>query len=219
MLKKGDMLKKEDYAKVDPVDPTLFNIHSRLVSDWIPGSKVGWTLKIFNPVNNKYKVIDKLVDDKFKAAGATGLNFRVHLSLNRGPKLDIKLGVVPETKIESKVGYNSNNYPMIQISKTARTTILPTEPENAHYGLGLLPFLIYTGPGEAPIPKVEDIRIALASLFNSACKAKFHLKFQTWKDSAAQGRWEEVEPALSWPCPNTTEEQEYQGDYSLLLIK
>ena len=189
----------ESYLKVEPVDLALVNIRGRMVSDWIGGDKLDWVLKVHNPVNNKFKVIDKLDDETLKTKVASKLNFRVHLSLDKGPRLTAKLGVAPVEGVTNMVGHGAINFPLIHVGKDLKLELLLEETRNAEFGLGFVPFFIHTGEGEAVIPIFSIVKEAIAQLFNTACKAKIHNNFSTWKPSASLGVWDIVDPHYTWP--------------------
>ena len=209
----------KDYIKVEAVNLAIFNIWSRMSSDWICGAKLDWIFKIYNPERKTYTVIDKLDEDNLRKVGASLLSFRLHLGLTKGPAIDIMLGMAPEAKIETRIGHNAQNFPMIQIGKVGKVSLLPAEPEG-DYGLGLSPFLIYNGDGETPIPDIKDIREAIHGYFNNGTKPKLPTKNKNWQDAVALGRWEDVEPTYRWPefVSNTTRDDE-QGWSSKMLYK
>ena len=138
----GDALTKHDYLKIDPIDMAQAVIKGRMISEWIKGDKLDWCLKTFNGETGKYRVTDKLSEDSLKAKGASKISLRLHLSLDKGPKVAVKLGVVPVNNIENVVGHGAINFPMIQIGKETKLDFAPREPDDAEWGLGFTPFII-----------------------------------------------------------------------------
>ena len=65
-----------------------------MTSDWITQG-FSWWLKVVNPETGKFKVIPKADSQGLAEDGATELNFKMHLMLERGPKLLGHLGVAP----------------------------------------------------------------------------------------------------------------------------
>jgi hypothetical protein len=216
----GDKFKVESYVKVNPVDLALASVRGRMVSDWISSDKVEWQLKIHNPDTNKYAVVQKLDVEKLKEVGAAKMNFRVHLSLAPGPKFVAKLGLAPVEKVKQMVGNDAMNFPLILIGKEFKLELLPAEPKDAEFGLGFVPYFIYTGgQQEVELPDFKLVRVAVETLFNNACKVKEHKKYSTWKTGANLGQWEQADPLFIWPSATgaRTEEQQEEGENNHLV--
>ena len=209
----GTEFHEKTYLKVETMDLSTARFRGKMVSDWMAGAKLDWTLKVYNEKAKKYSVIGKLEKEKLEEVKACQPSFRCHLALNRGLKVDITLGIVPDGDIELKTGSTSMNYPMMQIGRT-RMNALPAEPRKAGYGLGVLPFIIYNGEGEAPIPQMGDIRLAVAKIFNTSCKIKLHTKLVIWRESAALGQWDLVDPSFIYPDPSV-QPDDLQGEKSI----
>ena len=206
----GEPLTQEDYVKIHQMDVAITNIQGRMVSDWVHSNQMDWVLKILNKETNKYRIIDRLSEDALKEKGASKLFFRVHLSLEKGPRISTKLGLAPTDNIINIVGNGAMNFPLIQIGKSATIDILPSEPEGSDWGLGFTPFIVNMGNPDAPPPTMVDIHTAVQELFNNACKPKLHTKFSTWKASTALGSWDPVDPTYYWPSRSQARDQDVE---------
>jgi hypothetical protein len=219
----GEPFTNESYAKVEPMDLALVSIRGRMVSNWVKGDKLDWALKVHNPYNGKYKVINKLDEESLKIRGASKLSFRLHLALDKGPRLTAKLGVAPAEDVTSMVGNGQMNFPMIQVGKDQKLEILPAEPQDAEFGLGFVPFFICRDEEEPIIPDFSVVRAAISEMFNTACKPKIHTKFTTWKQSASLGAWDAVDPTYVWPTDIATtgqpEDEEEGENHGLLHLE
>ena len=204
----GDTLNQDNYAKFESVDMSLTIICASMVS----ADKTDWVLKVVNQETKKMRVINKLDEDSLKACGATKINLRAHVALDKGIKLTVKLGMVPVTNVLALVGNGAMNFPFIQLEKESKVDILPVEDKYVCHGLGFEPFLIYQGSGELPVPNMLDVRGAITEFFNNACKAKTNTKFSTWKNSAALRIWDVVEPIWIWLTSTVTGEDDEQGE-------
>ena len=66
----------------------------KMTSDWITQG-FNWQLKVVNPETGKFKVNPKADSHGLAEHGAMYLNFKIHLMLEKGPKLLGRLGVAP----------------------------------------------------------------------------------------------------------------------------
>jgi hypothetical protein len=194
---------EKSYVKIDPVDFANFGVTGRMVSDWLPGDKVDWTAKFHNQETNRMKVVNKLADENLRGMGASKLWFRIHLALDKGPKLTCKLGVGPATDVSILIGHAGMNFPMIQIAKESKLELLPREPQDAEYGTGFMPLFNHVGEGEVVYPSWDKVKTALAEHFNNACKPRMKTKYVTWKNEVAKGMWEAQDPLYLWPVSGT----------------
>ena len=142
----GDHMSKESYVKIDPVDLSLVTIMGRMVADWVLGDKLDWSLKLHNAESGKYQVINKLNEEKLKSVGASKVKFRLHLALDKGPRLTCLLGVAPVPEVINMVGQGSINFPLIKMGSSCSLLLLrelgmdsvsflysfPVEMETAH---------------------------------------------------------------------------------------
>ncbi len=204
----GDKFGVEDYLKVNTVDMSNFTFEKALVSDWLSGGQLEWTLKVKIGGTTKIRPSTQSEPEKLAKEGGNQMSFRLHLSLIKGLKVEAKLGVAPVDNISAKVGNAKLNFPIIQMGKAVKATMVPAE-EGTDYGLGFLPYIIYQGEGIPEVPGIANIRNAMSSFLNSGIKAKSHLKFQTWRESSAMGHWDEIFPAFSWP---TYDEDRMEGE-------
>ena len=115
--------------------------------------------------------------------------------------------------IRDVIGHGAMNFPVICLGKETKLELLPAEPKGANFGLGFVPLFIHTGTGEPEYPPFYDVREVIGDQFNTACKAKIHKKFSTWKTSMSLGTWEKVDPNYLWPTglPTMAEEDDEEG--------
>ena len=73
-------LQKEDYIRIENIDLSLGISWSSLILHWIPGRNLDWSFKIYNPNNNKDKVLEESEKEKLVYAGANqyALGFTFH---------------------------------------------------------------------------------------------------------------------------------------------
>ena len=107
----GDTFHKDSYAKIGNMDPALASVRGRMVSDWIPDTDVDWQLKIINHETGRFKVINKIDVEGLKDVGANSLSIRLHLSLDKGPKLSAMLAQVPGEKDKPRDWSRSHELP------------------------------------------------------------------------------------------------------------
>ena len=67
--------------------------------------------------------------------GATDLNFKLHLMLERGPKLLGCLGVAPTNNVTSIAGNGQDVFLLIHLSDQFQIELSPQEPEGMELGL------------------------------------------------------------------------------------
>ena len=212
----GESLRQEDYIKVHPLDLALATIRERMVSDWIHSDQLDWVLKIMNKETKKFRIVDKLAGEDLREKGASKFSVRTHLTLEKGPKLSLRVGLAPSDDITSVIGNGAMNFPLIQIGRPSTLEISPPEPADGGWGLGFTPFIINMGDPNSPLPSMTDIHCAVRDLMNNACKTKFNTKFSTWKATAALGSWDPVDPPHYWPSRNQVRDEiTEEGEESL----
>ena len=108
-------LQKEDYIRIENIDLSLGISWSSLILHWIPGRNLDWSFKIYNPNNNKDKVLEEMEKEKLVNTGANQMRFRIHFSLQRGLRIGLKLGVVPVHSVENLIGHSKHNFLVIQM--------------------------------------------------------------------------------------------------------
>jgi hypothetical protein len=214
MLWGDDKFDSLSYVKLEQVDLALACVRGRLVSSWMKGDKLDWMLKIHNIESGKYRTVQKLDEDGLVDKGASKLNFRLHLSLEKGPSLKALLGVAPMGNVTDLIGSGSMNFPMMKTGKDVELALLPSEPRGSELGLGFVPFFIDTSTdGQVVFPSFSVVRTAVCDLFNTACKPKLHKKALTWKQSVDLGFWTVVDPSFTWPDPSVlVDEPEEEGE-------
>ena len=81
------------------------------------------------------------------------------------------------------VGNDVMNFPLILISKEFKLELLPAERRDALFGLGFVPYFIYTGgQDKVELPDFKLVRVAIktpASLRNTRCSPPGRLA-PTW---------------------------------------
>ena len=203
----GQPLTDESYAKIETIDLAHASIHGRMVSDWIPGDKLDWALKVKNTDNQRYKVVNKLDEQGLEAKGASKISARIHLALNKGPSLTATLGVAPTGKVTEMIGNGKMNFPMIRI-KEQKLDFFPPETPGQELGLGFIPFFVCRDEGDIVYPEFTVVKEAIAQMLNTACKAQTHSKFANWKKTATYGAWEIQDPAYIWPTGAPDQEED-----------
>ena len=66
-----------------------------------------------------------------------------------------------------------------------------------------------------------DIRQSLEDLFNNACKPKIYNLFHSWKESVAQGTWDQQDTEFYWPNHNkkaSVEAAEEEGESRTVTV-
>ena len=164
----GDTFHKDSYAKIGNMDLALASVRGRMVSDWVSDTDVDWQLKIINPETGRFKVISKTDVEGLKEVEANSLSFRLHLSLDKGPKLSAMLAQVPVEKINDVIGHRAMNFPIIHVGKAFKLELLPEEPRGADFGLGFVPLFIHTGEGDPVYPDFGEEWNAIRDHFNTA---------------------------------------------------
>ena len=190
----GSSFSDKSYVKIEPLDFANFIIAGRMVSEWLPGDGLEWSLKIFNTETKKIKTISRLAEDALNNLGATKLWFCLHLSLDKGPRVCLRLGVAPTTDVTGMVGHGKMNFPIIAVGKCVKSELLPSEPEGAEFGTGFMPYLNHVGDGEPVLPSWDKIKEALCDLFNNSCKATIKYKHATWHPEVSKASWEVLLP-------------------------
>ena len=117
-----------------------------------------------------------------------------------GPKFVAKLGLAPVEKVKQMMGNDAMNFPFILISKEFKLKLLPAERRDALFGLGFVPYFIYTGgQDKVELPDFKLVRVAIKTLFNNACKFKEHKMFSTWKTGVNLASGSSRTPSMSGP--------------------
>ena len=66
-----------------------------------------------------------------------------------------------------------------------------------------------------------DIRQSLEDLFNNACQPKIYNLFHSWKESVAQGTWDQQDTEFYWPSHNKetpVEAAEEEGESQTVTV-
>ena len=188
----GDTFHKDSYAKIGNMDPALASVRGRMVFDWIPDTDMDWQLKIINHETGRFKVINKIDVEGLKDVGANSPSIRLHLFLDKGPKLSARLAQVPGEKDRPR-----DIFKILHVEKALKLEVVPEEPREADFGLGFVPLFIHTGEEDPVYPDFGEVRDAIRDHFNTACKPKAHKKPSTWKSSMALDSWEKLD--FLWP--------------------
>ena len=185
----------------------------RMSSDWVT-SHLNWQLKVKNSESGLYKVINKLDKVGLTESKATDINLKVHLHLDRGPRL-----VAHCNNVGSIVGNSQDVFPLIQLGDQFGLEFSPTEPEEAGFGLGFIPFLVNAGEGESGgsvIPDFDTIKSSISDTFNNTNLVKMRKKHSTWNSAITQGSWDRLDPKYIWPTYGTTADTtDEQGMFSV----
>merc|ERR1712112_68466 len=104
---------KDSYIKFESLDLAVPIFINKMTSGWINHS-LSWNLKVKNPESGYYKVIPKTDKQGITDNGATDLNIKVHIHLERGPKLMGRVGVAPINNVDNIIGNNRDVFPLIQ---------------------------------------------------------------------------------------------------------
>ena len=207
---------ENDIVKISSINLADFLFKESLVSDWIDNSDFTWVYREFNPATGKYKETQHIDEPGLKRLKITKLFLRCSLAPIAGPKLHVKLGVAPCDDIKNMAGNTAQNFPIISINKEFNATLLPEEPIQANWGLGLTPFLIYLDESLPVFPSSMAIKQAVAGLLKNVVKPTMKTKHRTWMDVVGGGQWEEIPTNFMWPDPlPETDETEELGAYLL----
>ena len=70
-------------------------------------------------------MIPKTDTKGIKESGATDINMKVHVQLERGPKLVGKIGVAPSNNVSNIIGNNRDVFPLIQLGEQFSIEFFP----------------------------------------------------------------------------------------------
>ena len=189
------------YVKFESLDLALPIFINKMTSEWI-NSNVNWSLKIKNQDSGYYKVIPKTDSKGLQENGATDINMKVHVQLERGPKLVGKIGVAPINDVTNIIGNNRDVFPLIQLGEQFSIEFFPQESSETELGLGVIPFFVHVGEegdGKDTIPNIREVKASISEFFNNTHLVRMKKKFSTWTNVYTQGNWEEMDPKYWWP--------------------
>ena len=194
---------------MDLATPIFIN---SMTSGWM-NSSINWNLKVKNQETGYYKVIPRSDKQGLADNLATDLNMKIHVHLERGPKLMGKIGVAPLNNVENVIGNNRDMFPLIQLGEQFPIDFFPMETGDTGMCLGVLPFFIHAGEegdGSEDIPDVRTIKSSLSDFFNSTHLVCMKKKYTTWSTVYTLGNWDELDPKYFWPSysPNQQGEEE-----------
>ena len=206
----GSEQHKDSYVKFDSLDLAVPIFINTMTSGWLNQS-LSWNLKIKNPESGYYKVIPKTDKQGITDSGATELNIKVHIHLERGPKLMGRVGVAPINNVDHIVGNGRDVFPLIQLGDQFTIEFFPQESPNTGLGLGVLPFFVHAGEegdGAGDIPDIGTIKSSLSDFFNNTHLVRMKKKFTTWSTVYSVGNWEETDPKYWWPSFSSDQQGE-----------
>ena len=114
------------YVKFKTLDLAVPIFINKMTSEWVNAS-LNWNLKIKNQESGYYRVIPKTDAKGIKENGATDINMKVHVQLERGPKLIGKIGVAPINDVTNIIGNNRDVFPLIQLGEQFSIEFFPQE--------------------------------------------------------------------------------------------
>ena len=197
----GNDQDSDSYVKFESLDLAIPIFINKMTSEWI-NTSLNWNLKIKNPDSGYYKVIPKTDAKGIEESGATDINMKVHVQLEKGPKLVGKIGVAPSNNINNIIGNNKDVFPLIQLGEQFSIEFFPQESPETELGLGILPFFVHVGEdgdGKDAIPDIRSVKTSLSDFFNNTHLVRMKKKFSTGTNVYSQGNWEEMDPKYWWP--------------------
>ena len=186
------------FGHLDLAIPIFINT---VTSRWL-NQRLSWNLNTRNPETGHYNTIPKTDKQAIEDRGATELNIKVHVHLERGPKLMGRVGVAPTNKVEHIVGNERDVFPLIQLGDQFNIEFFPQESQNTGLGLGILPFFSHSGEegdGRGNIPDIGTIKSSLSEFFNNTHQVKMKKNYTKWSLEVSKGNWEEIDPKYWWP--------------------
>ena len=199
---------ENDCVKISSISLADFLFKGSLVSEWIDNNDFTWVYRKYNPDTGRYKEIQHLDEPGMKSMNISKLFMRCHLTVIPGPKLQVRIGVAPCEDIENMAGHDAQNFPFISINKEFNATLIPEEPDQANWGLGLAPFIIHNQRETPPLPNSMTIKQTVAGLMKNVVKPTSKTKHRTWVEVAGAAHWEEIPTNYSWPDPQPENNEE-----------
>ena len=87
-----------------------------MMSEWVSDG-VHWQLKVHYPETGCFKCYTKIDNKGLSDNNTTDIDLKVHLQLERGPKLLGRIGVTPLNDIDSIIGNSWKVFPLIQLGE------------------------------------------------------------------------------------------------------
>ena len=210
---------KDSYTKFESVDLATPIFINSMTSGWV-NTSINWTLKV-KQESGLYRVIPRSDKQGLADNLATDLNFKIHVHLERGPKLMGKVGVAPLNNVESVIGNGRDVFPLIQLGEQFPIEFFPMETQETGMGLGVIPFFVYAGEegdNVGELPDMRTVKSAMSSFFNDTHLVRMKKKHNTWASSYTLGNWDEVDPKYFWPSYTLNQQREEEEGKNVKIV-